>query len=369
MEVTAEDRVIIDRVDPIRRRSGFTLIEVILAIVILATVLTLAYRILHNILETERIVSRLSTPEKIGQGILSILRRDLLGVTHRHLGERVFQVYDNGEFERARDEIEYITTRNPIMPETLGGQFEGGASDAIGDEGIRSIVAVRWFLQETPGASEADILTLFRQENVEFEGVDPFASPTGNGVAFEIYDKVRGFSIECFDGYEWLPVWDSQTRLMAEAEEAEALAAEEAGGVGVSKPLEDSAGPGEPDEMMATTPTVLPPAAVPVAVRITITLLAGDEKGVYTDETGFGGLKEYTYSSVVPILTAMRIPLSSDEELAMLDEEMGEEGAMDEDEDGDGGDEEGDGAPTTRGGGRSGGGRRSHSGGGGAMRR
>jgi prepilin-type N-terminal cleavage/methylation domain-containing protein len=316
-------------------RAGFTLIEVVISIAILATVLTLAYRILVNILDTERLVARLSTPEKIGTSILSLLQKDLLSVTYRKLPPRVFLGINNGEPPAAADELNFITARDPIAPETIGGQLQSGGSDAFGDERYRTLTAVSWKTMETPGMQRG-VLTLFRIENVDFDSADPFQSARGGGMGYEVYDKVRSFSVEYFDGLEWFAEWDSQQRLEEEAallEEGalgagdsniENVTASLAGGSKSGEQMasdllkQGSAGAGTGLEGEDGATQLLPPAAVPVAVRITVTILAGDEKGAYTDERGFGDFKEFTYSTIVPIPTAIRIPLSSDEELQEL---------------------------------------------------
>ncbi len=302
----------------LRRSRGFTLIEVVLAIAILATVLTLSYRILVNILQTERTVSRKSTPEKIGQAIIALVQKDLLGVIYRHLGESVFHVIDGGETPDAQDRVQFFTTKNPILLELLGGQFETGGSDEY-SIGLRGITPVEYSLEANVGTRNASVYTLFRHEFSEWDAADPF---NGRRVSYEVYDKVRSLSVECFDGREWWPLWDSRVRL---EEEALALEAEQENPQGtinsVTAQLPGSRAPSDTlAEQAAMTPEVLPPAAVPVAVRITIVVLVGDEKGAFTDEAGFGEFKEYKYSAVVPILPAMRIALSSDDELAALGE-------------------------------------------------
>ena len=313
------------------RRSGFTLIEVALAFAILSIVLVVSYQILTNILQTERLVSRQSTPEKVGQGILALIQHDLLSVTYRNLGERVFIVYENGQPPDAQDEIHFITTRDPIMPDTLGGQLEPGGSEAY-NEKFHSLLAISYRLQETSSGASDRFFTLFRSENVDFDLLDPFHSRTGGNLSYEIYDKIKSFSVECFDGREWFADWDSQIRLEEEQlDEFELLEEEERfGRVSAAIPEDDVKArkrrlESEEDEFMPFTPQLLPPSAVPVAIRISITILAGDEKGVYTDEEGFGELKEYTYSTIVPIITAMRIPLSSNEELSELSQRMKED--------------------------------------------
>ncbi len=312
---------------------GFTLIELVITLALLATVLTVAYRILTNILDTEREVNRRSTPEKIGQGILTLLRRDLLGVMYHHLGERVFQIVDNGEGLDAQDAVEFFTTVATMNPETLSGQLDAAGFSLDFLESFNSINAVRWYLEENPTARATRLFVLFRKECIDFEGNDPFE---GAGVSYEIYDKMRGLSVEAFDGYQWYRVWDSQTNLALEAEE---LAEEEVLGAdrsNVTATLDgiDDLSEQDLDPMAALEEQLKPPVAVPVAVRISITFLAGDEKGAYVVRSGDmkGEFQEFTYTTIVPILSALRVPISQEEEME------GEEGLLGDEGDATGGD-------------------------------
>ena len=50
---------------------------------------------------------------------------------YRNLGENVFRVTDQGEHPEARDQLQFITTRDPLLPENLGGQHESAGDDSI----------------------------------------------------------------------------------------------------------------------------------------------------------------------------------------------------------------------------------------------
>ena len=363
-----EDTMIIDRKRACWRQQGMTLMEIVLAVALLGTVMTVAYRILVNVLNTERYVARISAPEKVGQAILNLVRKDLVSVVYRNLGEFVFQVYDNGELPEAADEIQFFTTRDPIALETLGGQLDTGGSDEF-SVGLRGITAVSYSLQPNQGTGVAGVYTLFRSEVSEFDLNDPFGSSlSGPRMSYEIYDKVRALSIECFDGREWWPMWESQVRLQEEIEMDEE-----------NRLSQRDRGTGEVDNVTAGAPItgatplegyfdvedeLLPTAAVPVAVRVTVVILVGDERGAHTDEEGHGEFKEYLYSTIVPILPALRIPLPSDEELAEFEDML--ENAMegrdddrdDDDMDSDSSTSERGSAPRSSGSGRGGGGSR-----------
>ena len=342
-----------------RGPRGFTLIEVVIAITILATVLTMAYTILSKILDSEKTISRMSTPEKIGGGILSVIRRDLMSTVFNNLGEEVFQVIDGGEDESAQDEIEFFSTVPPLNPETLGGQFDDFNNPDLGNSNqdvfYSGVTAVRYFLRPTPYATGEQLYTLFRSENIDIGTQDPFVD---GGISYEIYDRVRSLNIECFDGFEWWTVWFSQESLEREQLEKEELAALQADRdtIGNARNITERndrepdqsknasrtgnrAGTDELDDEFGNDPldqfyeSLLPPVAIPVAVRVSITFLAGDEKGAYVKSGSLTGeLEEYTFSTVIPLLTAMRVPLKSEEDyLRQTDELLGEDGEILED--------------------------------------
>ena len=153
-----------------------------------------------------------------------------------------------------------------MNPETLSGQLDAAGFSLDFLESFNSINAVRWYLEENPTARATRLFVLFRKECIDFEGNDPFE---GAGVSYEIYDKMRGLSIEAFDGYQWYRVWDSQTNLALEAEE---LAEEEVLGADRSNVTAtlggiDDLSEQDLDPMAALEEQLKPPVAVPVAVR------------------------------------------------------------------------------------------------------
>ncbi len=302
---------------------GFTLLEIIVTLSMLATFVLMAGTIIRNVLDTERIISKQSAPEKIGQGIMSIVRKDLMGVVYKNLGEKVFQVIDNGDGPLAQDEIQFFTTVASINPENLAGDLldQENTEFEVPEESTL-VSAVHWFLRDSNFRGDTQLFTLFRKENALYGSDDPFEA--GGGLAYEVYDKVRGFSVEVFDGYEWFTVWDSRANLEQEAED---VAAEEEGnsnleGVATGSNISDSE-LDDPDAYLEDIHEQLaPPVAIPVAVRVSVTFLAGDEKGAYVkDNSTTGEFEEYTYSTIVRLLTSLRIPMNIED--AQMDAEGG----------------------------------------------
>jgi hypothetical protein len=165
--------------------------------------------------------------------------------------------------------------------------------------------------------------------------------------------------IDYFDGYEWWFDWDSRSRLEEEyvrkQEDAEfAFEASDSPTGGITSGARDGTGDrndrengnrktinartnevSDADSLFAAKEefynALRPPVAIPVAVRVQITFLAGDEKGAYEEKKGVSNpnLEEYTFSSVVQILAGMKVPLLSEEEFlgdGELDEDFLEDG-------------------------------------------
>jgi prepilin-type N-terminal cleavage/methylation domain-containing protein len=302
-------------------RSGFTLIELILALTLLVIVLTTSYRLVIDCIETERYVDKISLPEKVGEGIISLIRRDLSGTFYRNMGRRTFLVADSGIPPEARDEIRFLSTVEPTPIEDPTGVSDHGFTT------LRNITGVGYFLRPSAARGDLDAFTLFRKEITEFDPIEPLE---GAGVNYEIYNKVRYLSVECFDGWSWYPDWDSQLRIEAEAEEL--LAMTEEGGVpSVEAPRASeevlAAAPGVDPNAATEGTELLPPAAVPVAVRVEIGIYVMNGDRVERDARGDPVVK--TFATVVEIPTAQRIPIDLSEETedgAPGEDPEGEEG-------------------------------------------
>ena len=294
-----------------RKANGFTLIEVIIALTLLVIVLVTSYQIFSNCLITERTVEELTIPEKVGEGILTLMRRDIAGAFFKGsteaLAGQVFMGVDAEGVEGGEDRVFFLSSVDPKAREDLGDW-----------ESLRTVCVVGYFLQENQATDDHMSFTLYRKEITEFDQNGVLDAP---GMNYVVYDKVKSLDIWYFDGYEWLPEWSSEAWIAdQEALAAERAELEEAGLGGVPRVSQGTtrdrgadknvnggrAGPaGDPqiEGDLFTDPLEEATAPIPVAVRIDLEIYAAIGRRVRTknDEPI---LKRY--STIVPILTARR---------------------------------------------------------------
>lgn len=322
-----------------QRGRGFTLVELVIVLGILVMVLTVTYRLILDCLDAERVIDKITIPEKVGEGILSYFRSDLSGTIWRQLGTRVFFVVDSGTGLDARDEIRFLSTVEPTPLE------EAAGNGNIQVASLRSITALAYFLKPNQPIDGVATFTLYRKEIVDFVDENPL---DGRGKSFEVFDKLAYLNIECYDAYDsrWVPSWDSETMIREEqldleaadaanegiarvgdrtdradrqspasATPADPTAAKTARARGASRReqnlLTQSAPGADPTLNPAEEVEMLPPAAVPSAVRVEIGIYAGQGNRIERDSQGQPIVR--TYATIVPILTSQRVKLPGEE--------------------------------------------------------
>lgn len=300
-------------------QGGFTLLELVIVMGMLVVVLTVTYKMLVDCLEADRTIDKLTVPEKIGEGILSLFRSDLSGTIYRGLGMRVFLVTDTGLPPDARDEIRFLSTVEPTPREEA-------SSSTVTVSQERTITGVSYFLR--PSQLDDNILafTLFRKEMADLNPDNPLDS---RGMNYEVYDKVKYLSFECFDGYTWVPDWNSEVRIQEEAQDlaqASQVNQQEIGRVSdpakkiafkTPPPSASAAKTSAPGVDPTSTPEaqVLPPAGIPVAVRIEIGVYVGSGIGGKVERDPQGSPVVKTYATIVPILAAQRVAIQLEDDL------------------------------------------------------
>jgi hypothetical protein len=283
----------------------------------LVVVLAVTYKMLVDCLEADRTIDKLTVPEKIGEGILSLLRSDLSGTLYRGLGRRVFVVTDVGLPPDARDEIRFLTTVEPTP-------HEEASSSTVAVTQERAITGIAYFLRQSQLEDNVLAFTLFRKEMVDLNPETPLES---RGINYEVYDKVKYLSIECYDGYGWFPDWNSEARIQLEAQDLAQSSQANQKEIGrVSDPQKKPSfktpppspsaarnAPGVDPGASPVTP-VLPPAGIPVAVRVEIGVYVGSGIGAKLDRDAQGSPVVKTFSTIIPILAAQRVAIQLEDE-------------------------------------------------------
>ncbi len=282
--------------DAKRSQVGFSLLELVVVIAIFGLVLTSAYQILVSTLQADERVNEVTRSGKIGEAILSQIRRDLQGTIWRGFGNDVFQVEDNGTGETASDAIHFLTTA-PVPPAPVD----------YADEWSGEVASVGYVTRSGPDGQ----LILFRRVKW-LTADDPFEGTN----YYPVYERLKAISFEALDvGAEWQEDWDSEDRVDPNTgnnheTEIERLAGE--------VPEDD----GDDDDDLTVDPEdeVEPPPVVPIAIRVQLHVYVGDEKGLYKDRNGEPLVEIYT--AVVGILSGESLAL--DPEVAdLLPDETG----------------------------------------------
>ncbi len=275
-------------------QEGFTLMEIVIVMAMLVVVLVTAYNIFLNCIETERKVEELSVPEKVGEGILTLMRRDLAGAVFKGcteaLDNQVFVGLDNPGQDGDADSLYFVTTVDPTPRE----------EDLADWESIRTLTMVGYRLE----ANQNSAYTLYRKEIVEFGRQDITNAP---GLNYNVYDKVKSLNIEFFDGYEWFTDWDS----VAAIEEQQRLQQQEQDDLrsGNIPTVSNPAAAEGDEELLGEVQQQAAP--IPTAVRITLEIYSGTGNKL-NERNDQPVVRKFT--TLVPLLASKRLALPIDDE-------------------------------------------------------
>ncbi len=289
-----------------RNSEGFTLIELVVVLGIFGLVMLASYTILETTIEADRRVHEATMTGKVGEAILSQMRRDLQGTIWRGLGENIFRGESRGEEDNAEDTIDFLTTSPVPEPTETITSYTGEVS------------SVGYALK--PG-DDGDFI-LFRRVAWDMD-MDPL--DTGDRTA--IYDRVKAMDIRFLDAENnWVGDWDSSNLLpdanesdfpfldeeeRIEAEEA-ALAADNptsattgTSNTGTGADIDPATGEPIPEEPL--------PIPIPRAVEVILYLHYGDERGRILDSSGNPLLE--IFSTVIPLIVTDQLLLPDPEEV------------------------------------------------------
>lgn len=192
--------------------KGFTLVEVLLAVIILAVITLLAFKSLESLVQSQRVIESQSESAEIADAILLRFAREfqlalpnfrrlppednLQDVPHRN--ESFLGRPGSGGDGQFRDEVVFMTNN--------GGQH------VLGETTNSGVVQLRYLLRENPEMRELGdrpVYTLVREETPFLRPYDRAYEKT---MRFPISERIRSLRFDYFDpeAEEWRRDWGDE---------------------------------------------------------------------------------------------------------------------------------------------------------------
>lgn len=172
-------------------RRGFTLVEMLLAITLVAIVITVLYGVLEQTLGAQGRIEAVMYGSEIGPHILNQIRQDLEACFVPDDKNTYFLGQDKKDIGGDADRIDLVCT-------TLDLKEQQGK-----DPGFSAINEVGYQLK--PNRQRPGLLVLYRR--LDF-GIDD--DPLKGGRLYELYDRVKSLNVEFYDGKDWQSNWDNK---------------------------------------------------------------------------------------------------------------------------------------------------------------
>lgn len=176
-----------------RDRRGFTLVELMLAILILAVMMSIIYGLVVSTVSAARRVEEITASSEIGPAILTRVRSDLQAAFLPKDGEFFVGAKRPGG-GADRDRIDFISGET-----AYGTEIDGE------DARFHSINEVGYQVLEN--RKDPNVGVLYRREDYFID-----AEPLKGGRLTEVYDRVRSFSLRYYDGEAWRPDWSNKAQ-------------------------------------------------------------------------------------------------------------------------------------------------------------
>jgi prepilin-type N-terminal cleavage/methylation domain-containing protein len=176
--VTRETKV----VERIRARAGFTLIEILVAIMIMGLMLLSITKLLNAVRTTRDRIHNIQETQLAGPAIIDMIERDLLGIVTINVPRAYhLRIKNRIELGRDADRIDFVTTSDGLVLIPQDDRLVRADYNEIG-------------YVTRPNPNDDHFLELYRREGF---GVDD--EPFEGGSYTFLHDQVRDLSIEIFE--------------------------------------------------------------------------------------------------------------------------------------------------------------------------
>lgn len=189
-----------------RASRGFTLIEVIIAISILAVMMTINYRILRGIVEAKKQIDDRREGMYIANSILIRMSKEIQLAVKRPLLPPPNPATSAGGPTPARGV--FLGTSG-----LDGASLTFMARDAgqfVPDGGTHSgVIQIRYSAQRDPEQPDSSLLSMLREE---VPNIKPIARAYKNALRFPISNNLMSLNFRYYDGQDkqWVETWDDQ---------------------------------------------------------------------------------------------------------------------------------------------------------------
>lgn len=173
-----------------RARAGFTLLEVLLTLGILASILAMVYGVLYSTLRTRQKVDETMGRQKLVPAMFKVMEEDFSTAFLPTPDAQDFVGKDLSVGSIAADRVDFLAARTSYDTET---------------QSVADLTEVGYQLKRND--EHPEWFRLMRRE-------DPFVddAPLAGGTLTLLHDKVLSFDVQYFDGKDWQKEWDSKAK-------------------------------------------------------------------------------------------------------------------------------------------------------------
>jgi len=173
-------------------RRGFTLLEILLAIALVAIIMAVAYGIVVSTVQAAERIEETTLGTEIGPVILNQFRQDVEAAFVPDQEKDWFVGQDRKGSSGDRDRIDFVA-----------GVTAFGADDSFAEAKFHNVNEIGWLVEDS--RKNAGETVLYRREDYFTDD-----EPLKGGRMAALYDRVVAFDVTYWDGEKWVESWQSK---------------------------------------------------------------------------------------------------------------------------------------------------------------